>query len=445
MLRSSSLKPITLLELAQVIKESIAVSLPNSYWVVAEIADLRPNQKGHCYLELVEKQDARIVTQIRANIWAYDYRRLSLKFVKESGEFLKEGMRMLFFAAVSFHEVYGLSLNIKDIDPTYTLGEMSRKKREIIARLHNEGIIDLNKSLTLPLVPQRIAIVSSPSAAGYGDFINHIESNIYGYKFRPKLFPAFMQGDEVEKSIINALREIRKQQTDFDLAVIIRGGGSQIDLSYFDSYGLAAEIAQFPLPVITGIGHERDDTISDMVAHTKMKTPTAVAEFIISGVRGFEERVIDSQRRLIKHTENLLRDESHRLKNASQGLINAVLQANAKNIGKINIITHKLKSANKTYIELRRTLLSSNQKDLQSAINTMLTSRFNKLAQMERAIHYLDPINVLKRGYSITYFKSRALKNIDALEADVLIQTKLYKGLITSKIEALEDKANEAG
>lgn len=419
--------------------------MPDSYWIVAEIADLRLNQKGHCYLELIEKLDESILAQMRANIWAYDYRKLSLKFVKETGEFLKSGMKMLLLAAVSFHEVYGLSLNIKDIDPTYTLGEMSRKKRQTIARLKMEGIMDLNKQLPLPLVPQRIAIVSSPSAAGYGDFINHIENNIYGYKFRPKLFPAFMQGEEAEKSIINALREIRKQQTAFDLIVLLRGGGSQIDLSYFDSYGLAAEIAQFPLPVITGIGHERDDTICDMVAHTKMKTPTAVAEFIISGVRSFEERVIDCQRRLIKHTEHLLKDESYRLRNASQELINAVLQAIAKSIGKINIITHKLKSANKTYIERRQSILVSNQKNLRSAINSIFTSRFNKLAQMEQAIRYLDPMNVLKRGYSITYFKGRALKNIDALGADVLIQTKIYRGLITSRIEALEDGTNEAG
>lgn len=444
MQKSNNFRSFTLSELALIIKESITYSLPDTYWIVAEIADLRLNQRGHCYLELIEKLNENIVAQMRANIWAYDYRRLSLKFIKETGEFLKDGMKMLFYAAVSFHEVYGLSLNIKDIDPTYTLGEMSRKKREIINRLNSEGIIDLNKSLPLPLVPQRIAIVSSPSAAGYGDFMNQVESNIYGYKFRLKLFPASMQGEKTEISIINALREIKKQATVFDLAVIIRGGGSQIDLSYFDSYDIAAEIARFPLPVITGIGHERDDTISDVVAHTKMKTPTAAAAFIISGVRSFEERVIDSKRRVLKHAEHLLKDEGYRLKNASQELIKSVLQVIAKNMGKINIISHRIKSENKTYIERKRNKLASTQKDLQSAIKSMLTNQNSKLINIEKAIHYLDPANVLKRGYSITYFEGRSLKNISILQSGGIIHTKLYQGMITSKIEAIEDDTNEA-
>ncbi len=443
MQRLNDIKPITLSEFANFIKESLALSLPESYWIIAEIADLRENQRGHCYLELVEKKDERIVAQIRATIWAYDFRRLSLKFLKETGEFLKNGMKMLFLATVSFHEVYGLSLNIKDIDTTYTLGEMSRIKREIIVRLQKEGIMDLNKALLLPLVPQRIAIVSSPSAAGYGDFINHIENNIYGYKFSLKLFPAFMQGEEAEISIINALREIKKQKNKFDLAVIIRGGGSQTDLSCFDNYALGAEIARFPLPVITGIGHERDDTISDMVAHTRVKTPTAAAELIISGVRSFEERVINCRSSLIKFAEHLLKDENHKLKRIFKELGHSVNQIIIKDINKINILSHKLEASSKINIERKLRRLVSYQRAFGFAINNMFTAQFNKLNHFERAIHYLDPVNILKRGYSITYHKGKVLKNVNDLAKSDLIQTKLSRGIITSRIDMLEDDLNE--
>lgn len=444
MQRLDDLKPFTLSELANFIKESLALSLPDNYWIIAEIADLRENQRGHCYLELVEKKDERIVAQIRATIWAYDFRRLSLKFLKETGEFLKNGMKMLFLASVTFHELYGLSLNIKDIDTAYTLGEMSRIKRETIARLRKEGIMDLNKALLLPLVPQRIAIVSSPSAAGYGDFINHIENNIYGYKFSLKLFPAFMQGEEAEISIINALREIKREKNNFDLAVIIRGGGSQIDLSCFDSYVLGAEIARFPLPVVTGIGHERDDTISDMVAHTRVKTPTAAAEFIISGVRSFEERLINCRRSLIKFAEHLLKDEKHKLRRIFKELGHSVNNLIIKDISKINILSHKLEASSKLNIERKLGRLVTYQKALGFAINNMLSAQFNKLNHFEQAIHYLDPVNILKRGYSITYYKGKVLKNINNLAKSDVIQTRLSQGLITSRIDMLEDDVNEA-
>ncbi len=445
MLRLDKDKHLSLSEFAYLIRESITASLPDSYWISAEIAGLRINQKGHCYLELVEKKDESVIAQIRANIWAYDYKKLSLKFVKETGEFLKDGMKVLLLVSVTFHEVYGLSLNVKDIDPVYTLGEMARKKREIIARLESEGIIDLNKNLPLPLVPQRIAIVSSPAAAGYGDFITHMGNNIYGYKFTLKLFPAYMQGDEAEISIINALKDIKKQSAFFDIAVIIRGGGSQMDLSCFDSYRLASEIARSPLPVITGIGHERDDTIADMTAHTKMKTPTAVADFIISGVRSFEEKVIDCRRKLVRHSEHLLKDERHRLKNAVQELINSTVRSITGNIGKINIISYRIKSANNTYVERKRSELASAQKEIQSAITVILTEQMNKLTRIEQAIHYLDPKNILKRGYSITHFQDRVVRDISAVELGGLIQTSLYKGMIISKIEALEGYSSEAG
>ena len=222
--------------------------MPGAYWVIAEIADTKLNQRGHCYLELVEKEDNRTIAQVKANIWAYEYRKLSLKFQTATNESLKPGMKVLLLVAVIFHEVYGLSLNVKDIDPAYTMGEMALKKREVIERLTKEGIIALNKSLSLPVVPQRIAVISSPTAAGYGDFFDHLDNNPYGYRFIHVLFPALMQGAEAEESIISALRKVSQKRELFDVLVIIRGGGSVIDLNCFDSYEIASRGCKIAAP-----------------------------------------------------------------------------------------------------------------------------------------------------------------------------------------------------
>lgn len=434
---------LTLSELNERIGLAIENSLPGSYWVIAEIADMRSNQKGHCYIELVEKDNNTVIAQIKANIWAYDYRKLSSKFEMATGESLKSGMKVLFMANVTFHPVYGLSLTIKDIDPTYSLGDMARKKKEIIKRLTKEGIINLNKSLSLPLIPQRIAIISSSTAAGYEDFIKHIEDNPYGYKFNHILFPALMQGVDAEASIISALGSVKKYRHLFDIVVIIRGGGSQIDLNCFDSYELASEAARLPIPLITGIGHERDDTIIDMVAHTKMKTPTAVAEFLISGMRSFEERIINAKRKLIKYIEHFIKDENHRLKFVIQQVSHIALQISANNYKNIAIISHRIEAAIKTYFERKENYLASLMKDLKLHIKQLFDKEFSRLDTIDHAIRYLDPINVLKRGYSITYLSNNVVKDISFLKIGDIIHTKIYKGLIISSIQALEEMNDE--
>ncbi len=326
----------SLFELNNVIKNLISSALPDAYWVIGEIADTKLNQRGHCYLELVEKEENRIIAQMKANIWAYEYRKLSLKFQAATNESLQPGMKVLLLVAVNFHEVYGLSLNVKDIDPAYTMGEMALKKKEVIERLTKEGIIALNKDLSLPVVPQRIAVISSPTAAGYSDFFDHLDNNPYGYRFIHVLFPALMQGAEAEESIIAALRKVNLNKALFDVLVIVRGGGSVIDLNCFDSYGIASRVAKFPLPVITGIGHEKDDTVVDMTAHTKMKTPTAVAEFLVSGLRSFEENITEIQARVVKQTNGLIRDKSHSLATLAQSLNYISLRLTSSLSGKID-------------------------------------------------------------------------------------------------------------
>jgi len=403
----------TLFELNTVIKSAISDVFPGACWVAAEIAELKCNQKGHCYLELVEKEDEKTIAQIKATIWAYEYRKLGDKFEKSAGETLKPGMRVLLRVEVTFHEVYGLSLNIRDIDPAYTLGEMARKKREVIDRLRKEGIMGLNKSLPLPLVPQRAAVISSPTAAGYGDFFKQLDNNLYGYKFTHVLFPAVMQGQEAENSIISALSRIRKEKELFDVVVIIRGGGSVIDLNCFDGYEVASHAAKFPLPVITGIGHEKDDTVVDMVAHTKMKTPTAVAEFLISGLRSYEENIMGLRDRVYKEAGRLLRDERYRF----------------------DALIHRV-----SYIPLRISAVHTNRlsavrSDLESRAVRILAEEEHRTGAIEQAMKHLDPANVLRRGYSITRHKGKVLKNAAVLKKWAVIETKLSSGEVTSIVQ----------
>ena len=434
----SGIPVFTLSELNTVIKATLELAFPEAVWVVAEISEIRCNTKGHCYLELVEREDEETIAQIRANIWVYTFRNISSKFEKATGETLKQGMKVLLQVNVAFHEVYGLSLNVKDIDPTYTLGEMAKKKREVIERLTKEGLINLNKQIPLPLVPQRIAVISSETAAGYGDFINHIDDNPYGYKIFHTLYQSLMQGQEAEATFISALKQIRKHIKLYDAVVIIRGGGSQIDLSCFDTYGFAVEVAKFPLPVITGIGHERDDTVVDMVAHTKLKTPTAVAEFIISGMNSFEERLLDAQRTLINRAKELLREKHHRFQYLVQQFRHIVRDRFNGEMNRIEIALHKLLHGTTQTIDGNNNKLKLNMNRIVAGLKILFQEHKNKIKHFDQAIRLLDPINVLKRGYSVTYLKGKAIKDSGNLQEGDIIRTKLYKGRVSSKVEALD-------
>ena len=402
----------SLYELNTAIKSAISAAFSEAYWVTAEIAELKCNQRGHCYLELVEKDDDKTVAQTKATIWAYEYRKLSHKFHTATNEPIRPGMKIMLLAVVNFHEVYGLSLNIRDIDPTYTLGEMARKRKEVVERLRKEGLLELNKGLPLPLVPQRIAVISSLTAAGYGDFFNQLDTNRYGYQFVHVLFPASVQGQDAEGSIIEALRKIGKYRHLFDVAVIIRGGGSAVDLNCFDNYALAAQIARCPLPVITGIGHEKDDTVADIVAHTRMKTPTAVAEFLVSGLRSFDDNVIDIRNRIMTYTARLLQDIRHRLHSLARQL---------------GYIPGRAVSA-----QFNKVLLLQNS--LRNFANQHLQKVDYTLDRIAQALRLLDPVNVLRRGYSITRYDGKILKDASLVSKGTEIDTTLYKGNIVSII-----------
>ncbi|MCA1760550.1 MAG: exodeoxyribonuclease VII large subunit, partial [Bacteroidales bacterium] len=311
---------LTLFELNQWIKDALSSSIPGTVWVVAEISELKENRTGHCYLELVEKEGNEITARARATIWSYTYRILKPYFETTTGQFFTHGIKVLVQVSVEYHPAYGLSLNIKDIDPAYTVGDMALQRKEIIERLQNEGVFEMNKELELPLVPQKIAVISSKTAAGYQDFMNQLESNPPGIKFYTHLFEAYMQGGEAVPSIMAALDRIFEYDDFFDAVAIIRGGGATADLSSFDNYDLAFHITQFPLLVVTGIGHEKDDTIIDLVAHTRMKTPTAVAEFFISGAERFYERLTGLEEEVVQLARETVDSKQEQLEDYAENL-----------------------------------------------------------------------------------------------------------------------------
>jgi exodeoxyribonuclease VII large subunit len=306
---------LSLTELQLLIRDSLYIALPDLYWVIAEISEIKENYAGHCYLELVEKHpdEKNVRARVKAIIWSKRYRFLKSFFENITGETLRQGLKILVRTKVEYHELYGLSLIISDIDPSFTLGEMAIKRQLIIKRLEDDGVITMNKELDFPLVPQKIAIVSSKSAAGYTDFLSHLTDNNYGYIFYTFLFETAMQGTDTEISVINTLNRIAQYTGLFDVVVIIRGGGSLTDLSWFDNYNIAYHVTQFPLPVITGIGHEKDLSVTDMVAYQSLKTPTAVADYLIDCIAHTENHLNEMSSEIVESSRIILEENRNRI------------------------------------------------------------------------------------------------------------------------------------
>ena len=313
------MKQYTLSELCQAIEQVLQFELGDIYWVRAEIASL--TERGHCYMELVEKaKNNTVAAKVRATCWQQVYHLLSAYFATETGQTLSVGMQVLLQVEVSFHSVYGLSLNVVGIDPTFTLGDLARQRQLTILRLQEDGVMDLQRALTIPSLPRRIAVISAADAAGYGDFCHQLLSNNSGFLFRTQLFPAVMQGDQSPASIIAALEQIAYQVEQYDVVVIVRGGGATTDLRNFDDYSLAFHCANFPLPIIAGIGHTRDVSVVDMVVHTSVKTPTAAAEWLISAMQEQADRLAELQLRLQRIAQHAIRKQQHQLDNLWQSL-----------------------------------------------------------------------------------------------------------------------------
>ena len=407
-------QPLSLHDLNGLVKRSIRSCLPDTYWVQAELSDVRSNYSGHCYLEFIQKDASgnNLIAKARGTIWSNIYKMLKPYFEQETGQAFTSGIKVLVEVSVEFHELYGYSLTVLDIDPTYTVGDMERKRREILRQLEEEGVIDLNKELEMPMLPQRIAVISSATAAGYGDFCNQLANNPRGYGFHTQLFPAIMQGERVEESIISALDAIYAELERWDVVVIIRGGGATSDLSGFDTYTLAANCAQFPLPIITGIGHERDETVLDRVAHTRVKTPTAAAEFLIAKMDKCADVLEETSSRLIQSVRNRLLWEQRRMESLKQRIPNAVY---------------------KRISDAKYGLLSA-QRDLQMSSRQFLSVKKHRLELLQQRLNDAMPEKQLARGYSITLKDGKAVKDASALkEGDVLV-TMLHQGKVESVV-----------
>lgn len=386
------------------LREALLNKFPGIYYVIGEIGDLKINQNGHCYIELVEKDDSRIIARCRANVWASSVNTIFPEFEKNTGEELKEGMKILCHVQVQFHEVYGLSLNIVQIDPGFTLGERARKKKEVLEKLKQERILEMNKSLPFPLVPTKIAVISSEKAAGYQDFKVQLDSNSYGYKIETELFKAVLQGNNASHSIIEALKEIfyALDEKQFDVVAILRGGGSQLDLDCFDSYELSRAVARFPRPVITGIGHDRDQTITDIVAHTELKTPTAVADHILQLYMGFEEEMY----RLTSRTGKVI---SRLLSVREMELNNSVL--------KFKHLSERVAQSNYNGLEHFKS-------KLQGLLSKHLAKSQSQLDLLSERIKSADPAYILNRGYTLTSYNGILLRNVaDVSKGEEIVST----------------------
>lgn len=411
------MEALSLYDLNALVRRSLEQCLPDEYWVQAELSDVRTNSTGHCYLEFIQKdpRSNNLIAKARGTIWANVYRLLKPYFEESTGQAFVSGIKVLVQVTVSFHELYGYSLTVQDIDPTYTLGDMARRRREILKQLEEEGVLTLNKELEMSVLPQRIAVVSSPTAAGYGDFCHQLKNNPRSFFFHTELFPALMQGDRVEDSVLSALDVILNRQEDFDVVVIIRGGGATSDLSGFDTYLLAAACAQFPLPIITGIGHERDDTVLDSVAHTRVKTPTAAAEYLINcmDLAADELEVLISQ--LHESVRSRLTEEHRKLISYRNRIPSAVVRR----------------------VSDAKLALLTTRKDISLAVQTSLSRQRHRLELLQQRLADASPEKILARGYSITLKDGKVVKNGDVLQLNDEIVTRLYQGEIVSIVTDL--------
>ena len=410
---------ITLFELNRMVRESIELSMPDEYWVEAELSECRES-RGHCYMELIQKDElsATPIAKASAKCWANKWLTIRPYFERTTGQQLHAGMKVLLKVYPQFHEAYGFSWIVSDIDPTYTLGDMARKRQEIIQKLKAEGVFDLQKELQLPMFCQRIAVISSQTAAGYGDFCNQLADNPYGFQFQTQLFPAIMQGEGVEQSIICALENIYDSQfsnlnSKFDAVVIIRGGGATSDMSGFDTLALAENVANFPIPIITGIGHDRDESILDMVSHTRVKTPTAAAAFLISHLKEVLDVIDNSQDLITRYAQQKLSTLNSQLSTLSESIPRLFSLVKTRQEAKIESLWIKIPML----------------------LERKLTGDTHRLQLIEERLKALDPTLLLARGYSITMHNGRAVRDASQLPPGTEIETRLARGTVHSIVK----------
>lgn len=451
----------SLSEVTKSIQDTLAERYTSSFWVKAEMIKLNHYpQSGHCYPDLVEKAGGKIIAEIRSNIWNDDYLRINDNFLRVLHEPLKNGINVLFSAKISFHPVYGLSLRILDIDPSYSLGELEKEKQKTIEKIKKEGIFNSNKFLKPALLPKRIAIISAQTSKGYADFLNVIDSNTWGYQFFHMLFPAHLQGENAVESITNQLSRVKKVKHHFDAVTIIRGGGGDVGLTCYNNFELSKTIALFPIPVLTGIGHSTNETVAEMVAFKNAITPTELADYLIQQFHNFAVPVQKAQESIIDKCSRLISDEKSKMLNTVRFFKSVALSMMIKSRNDLkNELKSLLLQAN-YFIQRRRerhitqNLILLEQGSMKviltnrSTIESVKTSIFNKsslflqvekktVENTEKNIDLLDPVNVMKRGYSITMMNNKVVKKVEGIKEGDILETILKDGKITSTVESV--------
>jgi exodeoxyribonuclease VII large subunit len=451
----------SLSEVTRSIQDTLTERYSSSFWVKAEMNKLNHYpHSGHCYPDLVEKTDGKIIAEIKSNIWKDDYLRINENFLRVLHEPLKNGITILFCAKINFHPVYGLSLRILDIDPSYSLGELEKEKQETIDKIKKEGIFLLNRSLNLALLPKRIAIISAQTSKGYADFLNVIHGNSWGYQFFHMLFQAHLQGENAVESISVQLKRIIKVKHHFDAVAIIRGGGGDIGLTCYNNYDLSRAIALFPIPVITGIGHSTNETVSEMVAFKNAITPTELADFLIQQFHNFAVPVQKAQDSILEKCQRLIREEKikmmHSIKFFKSATLSRLLKSKHQILNEVKsllmqsayfIQRKKDKQINQNVFILgqgSRQILHLNRQRIESIKTDLFTKTFQFIRQgkkvienTEKNIELMNPVNVLKRGYSIAMANGKVLQKAEGIKEGDMLETMLADGNITSTVKSV--------
>ena len=425
----------SLRQLNLMVRDAVETQLPDEYWVEAELSECR-ERGGHCYMELIQRGENTNTTVARASAKCWRNRWMPLKslFLRVAGQPLAGGMKVMLRVKADFHENFGFSWIVSDIDPTFTLGDMARKRAEIVRILKEEGIFDDNRNLPFPLFAQRIAVISSATAAGYGDFCRQLEENEYGYHFHAVLFAATMQGERVEESIVDALSMVNERLEEFDCVVITRGGGATTDLSGFDALQLARIVAQFPLPVITAIGHDRDESVLDQIANVRVKTPTAAAAFLIDHLRRVDERIDEARTQIVQQVQQRIQDEKARLALTTTRIFSLFTVVKTQGEANLQRLYQRIAHGATHRLEVARHRLDMLQANLQPLVARKLSEEQHRMQLMGQRLSALDPQRVLQRGYSITMCNGKALTKVEQLAEGQQIVTRLADGSFTSVV-----------
>ena len=428
---------LSLYELNSLVRDVISMSLPDSYWVEAELSEAREGYGGHCYMELIEKDEHSNtpIAKAHASCWRNRWMLLKPQFERVTGQRIHAGMKVLLKVHAQFHENYGFSWIVDDIDPTYTMGDMARKRMEIIQTLKEEGVFDLQKELKLPMFCQRIAVISSATAAGYGDFCNQLADNGCGLQFTTALFAATMQGEGVEQSVISALNRINEEWENWDCVVIIRGGGATSDLSGFDTLALAENVANFPLPIITGIGHERDESVLDMISFQRVKTPTAAAAFLVDHLTEVYARIEDAQEAIVNYVKRRLQVERMKFERLSTQIPTLFSLVKVRQSNRLDQLLNRLKVKAERIPADGLHRLEMLEARLKEPVARKLERELHRIDMLSQRAIAQDPERLLSRGYSITLKDGKSIKDASQLKAGDEIETRFAKGVAKAVVK----------